>query len=213
MTQSELAAIVGVTQSATSVMERGRGGNFSLDLWQRAFTAVDRHLRFEPSRDTVEDVADAGHLQIQNLVLRQGRGAGYHGSFELPSRPTDPSRSSDVGLRDDRRRILVLAECWNTFGDIGASARSTNRKLAEADAFAAYAWGEEPHRVASVWVVRATRRNRELVARYEDVFATRFPGSSARWVAALTHGADPPSEPGLVWCDVRATRLFAWRRR
>ncbi len=213
MTQAELASIVGLTQSTISVMERGRGGSFSLDLWQRAFTAVDRHLRFEPTRDAVDDVADAAHLMIQNLILRLGRQNGYAGTFELPSKPADPNRSTDVGLRDDRRRILILAECWNTFGDIGASARSTNRKLAEADAFAAYAWGEEPYRVASVWVVRTTRRNRELVARYGDVFAARFPGSSARWVASLAAGADPPVQPGLVWCDVRGTRLFAWRRR
>ncbi len=66
---------------------------------------------------------------------------------------------------------------------------------------------------AGVWVVRAAARNRALVARYPEVFAARFPGSSARWVAALTHGTEPPPEPGLVWCDVGATRLFAWRRR
>jgi len=30
-------------------------------------------------------------------------------------------------------------------------------------------------------------------------------------VAALTAGAPPPTEQGLVWCDVRATRVFEWR--
>ena len=43
-----------------------------------------------------------------------------------------------------------------------------------------------------------------------EVFASRFPGSSR--VEALTRGDPPPAEPGLVWCDVSATRLFAWRR-
>lgn len=213
MKQAALAAMIGVVQSTISVMERGHGGSLSVDLWQRAFTTLDRYLRLEPSRDARDDVADAGHLQIQNLVLRLGRGVGYTGSFELATRPSDPARSSDVGLRDDRRRRLILAECWNTFGDVGAASRSTNRKRAEAEAYAAYAWGEEPHRVDVVWVVKATRRNRELVARYAEVFAARFPGSSAGWVAALSRGAEPPNEPGLVWCDVRAARLFAWRRR
>jgi len=211
--QAELAAMIGVAQSTISVMERGLGESLSVDVWQRAFTTVDRRLGLEPSRDIQDDVADAGHLGIQNLVLGLGRAVGYAGSFEVATRPADPSRSSDACLRDDRRRRLILAECWNTIGDIGAAARSTNRKVAEAGAFAAYAWGEEPHRVGAVWVVRATKRNRELVARYAEVFAARFPGSSARWVAALTRGDDPPDEPGLVWCDVRATRLFAWRRR
>jgi hypothetical protein len=44
------------------------------------------------------------------------------------------------------------------------------------------------------------------------VFASRFPGSSRRWVDALTTGTPPPRETGLVWCDVGATRLSEWRR-
>jgi transcriptional regulator with XRE-family HTH domain len=211
--QADLAALVGVAQSTISVMERGRGASLSVDVWQRAFTAVERNLRLQPSRDARDEVADAGHLHVQNVVLRLGRSAGYTGFFELATRPSDPARSTDVGLRDDRRRRLILAECWNTFGDIGAAARSTNRKVSEAEAFASHLWGEEPHRVAAVWVVRATLRNRQLVARYADVFAARFPGSSAGWVAALGRRGEPPVEPGLVWCDVGAGRVFAWRRR
>jgi hypothetical protein len=74
-------------------------------------------------------------------------------------------------------------------------------------------WGEAPYTVAACWIIRATRRNRELVARYPELFASRFPGSSIGWVHALARRIEPPSEPGLVWSDVRATRLFAWRRR
>lgn len=128
------------------------------------------------------------------------------------TRSSDPARSTDVGLRDDRRRRLTFVECWNTIGDLGAAARSSARKLAEAEAFAIASGGEHPHRVAGCWVVRATARNRDLVRRYPAVFAARFPGSSLAWVRALTHGTDPPAEPGLIWCDVRTTRLFAWRR-
>ncbi len=145
--------------------------------------------------------------------MRLGRKAGYGRAFEVATRPADPGRSTDVGLRDDRRRILVLVECWNTIGDVGAAARSTDRKLAEAAALAVVAGGERPFAVRGVWVVRATARNRALLARYPEVFAARFPGSSAGWLAALTSDADPPAQPGLVWCDVAATRRFAWRRR
>ena len=70
----------------------------------------------------------------------------------------------------------------------------------------------EDARVGLVWVVRATARNRNLVARYPEVFASRFPGSSQGWVTALSSGVEPPSQPGLVWSDLGATRLFAWRR-
>jgi transcriptional regulator with XRE-family HTH domain len=212
LTQAQLAALIGVTQSTISLMERGLGGSLSMDVWQRAFEAVDRHLVLDVTRDRLEEPADAGHLAIQELVLRGAREAGLRATFELPTRPADPSRSADVGLRNDRHRVLELIECWNVIGDIGAGARSTSRKVADAEMVAVAIGRDRPYRVASCWVVRATRRNRALVARYPEIFARRFPGSSLGWVAALVTGADPPREPGLVWCDVQATRIFAWRR-
>jgi hypothetical protein len=107
---------------------------------------------------------------------------------------------------------MILNECWNTFGDIGAAARATMRKTAELEALATGRWGEDA-RVRVVWIVRATARNRALLARYPEIFASRFPGSSRAWLRALTEGSEPPTEPGLVWCDVAATRLLEWRRR
>lgn len=212
LTQEQLGDRVGLGQATISRAERGHGGGLTMDAWQRIALAVDRPLVVTFQRDTTGETADAGHLVIQELVLRLGRPAGYAGSFELPTRPAEPWRSADVGLRNDAARRLVLVECWNTIGDIGAAARSSERKRADAEALAAARWGEKPATVGIVWVVRATARNRALVARYPEVFAARFPGSSAGWVRALTEGAAPPDEAGLVWCDVAATRLFAWRR-
>jgi len=212
LTQKQLGDRVGLSQATISRVERGHGGGLTMDAWQRIGLAVDRPLVVTFQRDTTGETADAGHLAIQELVMRLGRGAGYAASFELPTRPAEPWRSADVGLRDDTRRRLILAECWNTIGDVGAATRSSERKRADAEALAAARWGEEPATVGVVWVVRATARNRALVARYPEVFAARFPGSSQGWVRALTEGGLPPGQPGLVWCDVGATRLFAWRR-
>jgi len=193
-------------------MECGRGGSLSVDVWQRAFLAVGRRLLLEASRDPSEEPADVGHLRIQELVLRVGRATGYAGTFELATRPADPSRSSDVALRSDRRRVLLLVECWDTIGDIGVAARSTAKKVAEAQALAIAIGDGDPFAVGACWVVRATKRNRALVAHYPEVFAARFPGSSLGWVDALTAGSKPPTDPGLIWCDVGSTRLFVWRR-
>ena len=63
--------------------------------------------------------------------------AGFQRTFELPSRPANPTHATDVGLRDDRGRRLILVECWNTIGDLGAAVRSTNRKRVEAEDLAA----------------------------------------------------------------------------
>lgn len=219
LTQAAVARRAGLSPSAISDIERGWGSSYSSDALQIVARAVGRTVLVRLTADTLNEPADAGHLAIQELVLRLGRKAGFGRTFELPTRPADPARSADVGLRDDRRTLLEIIECWNTIGDVGAGARASERKRAEAEAYAV-AIGPldehgvaQPYRVRCCWVVRATARNRALVARYPEVFATRFPGSSAGWVRALTEGTESPEEPGLVWCDVRATRLFAWRRR
>lgn len=211
MTQSALATRVGIGHSRLAELEAGEGEGAPLELWFALGEVLGRPFRVEFGRDAREGTPDAGHLEIQELVLRLARPAGFHGSFEIPTRPADPARSTDVRLVDRRRR-LVLVECWNTFGDLGAAVRSTDRKRADVEAVAV-ALGDDagPFQVGACWVVRATRRNRELLGRYPHIFESRFPGSGPGWVRTLTSGGPMPSEPGLIWCDVGATRLFARR--
>lgn len=213
LTQKQLGAGVGLSRSTISLLERGGGGGLTVDGWQRIGLALNRPLIVQLARDTAEEPADAGHLAIQELLLRLARKWGAQRSFELPTRPQDPRRSIDVLVRDDRRRRLLILEAWNTIGDIGAAARSSSRKQAEAEALAVAIGGEAPaYGVHLCWVVRASARNRRLVGRYPEVFAARFPGSSLAWTTAIAAGAPPPDEPGLVWCDRDATRVLAWRR-
>ncbi|HUQ77456.1 MAG TPA: helix-turn-helix transcriptional regulator [Patescibacteria group bacterium] len=213
LTQAGLGAKVGVSQSEVSRIELGYGRSVPLTTWISIARELGLRLRFDLARDWQEAPIDAGHLAIQELLLGLARATGCAGTFELPIRPNDPARSIDVFVRDDLRRRLLVEEAWNSFGDIGAGARSFDRKMAAARDFAVVIGGDRPYAVAGVWVVRATRRNRELVARYPEVFATKFPGSSARWVRTLKVGQPPPSEPGLVWTDSRTTDVHAWRRR
>ena len=132
---------------------------------------------------------------------------------ELPTRPADPWHSVDVALRDDTHRVLILAEAWNTFGDLGAAIRSTHRKWAEAEELAVMLGRDgAPYLLATVWVVRATAANRALIARYPHLFAATFDGASRPWTSALTGGGPPPARPGLVWFDSSTHRLMAWRR-
>ena len=216
MTQRVAADKAGMSQTAWSRIESGLGGQVPLRIWVAIGIALDRPLAVGFSRplDAPRGPADAGHLEIQEHLLGLARATGRHGTFELPTRPSDPSRSTDVGIRDDRHRVLIQTECWNTFGDLGAAIRATNRKAVEAAAHAiATAAGEsEPYRVATVWVVRASAGNRAVLARYPHIIDAAFPGSSRRWVAALTQGTEPPTEPGLVWFDPATTRLTEHRR-
>jgi transcriptional regulator with XRE-family HTH domain len=211
ITQKELGRRVGLSQSTVSGMELGEGASLSVLTWERTAVALDLPLDFAIGRDAHEPPPDAGHLDMQVLMLRLGRHLGVTGTFELPTKPLDPTRSTDVGWRDDVRRRLTLIECVNRFGNINASIRSSDRKRADALQLAEAFGHGDAYCVHACWVVRDTRRNRELLTKYREIFVSRFPGSSRRWVNALTTGAEPPPEPGIVWCDTAATRLFEWR--
>lgn len=215
MSLGDLAARVGLSRTRIAEIERGEGSGAPLRIWIAIGIALERPLAVGFSRplDAQRGAADAGHLEIQEHVLGLARATGRRGTFELPSRPTDPSRSTDVGIRDDRHRALIQTECWNTFGDLGAAIRATNRKAVEAAAYAiATTTGEaEPYRVATVWVVRGSAGNRAIIARYPHIIQAAFPGSSRRWVASLASGEPPPTDPGLVWYDPGTRRLTEHR--
>ena len=147
-------------------------------------------------------------------MLRLGRRVGYRRNYELPTKPSNPSLSTDVGLTDDANRRLLQVECVNTFGNINAAIRSSDRKRAEAEALAIAIGHGEPYDVHQVWVVRcdAAEIGRCWLA-IRSSSRRVFPGSSHAGCAALTTGTMPPAEPGLVWCDLNATRIFEWRPR
>ena len=190
--------------------ERGIGA-LDLDALERLAAALGVPLVLSIGRDLQQDVTETGHLAIQELLLRTGRRAGFTTQFEMSTRPAEPWRSCDIGLGSARQRVAVDVECWNTVGDIGAATRSSNRKVAELGQIAVARWGAEA-RAALVWVLRDTARNHALIARYPEVFASRFGGSSRAWVLALTEGGPVPDQPGLIWCDLSTGRLHPSRR-
>jgi transcriptional regulator with XRE-family HTH domain len=212
--QAGLGRKVDLAQSRIAQLELKPGAGTSFEVWFALASALRLPLRVEFGRDPVQEPDDAGHLKVQELMLRLGRLAGRQQTMELPTRPANPRYSIDVCTRDDRLRVLFIEECWNTFGNINEAVRSTRRKVAEAQQLAVAIGGETgPYRVAAAWIVRDTRRNREILARYPEVFAAAFTGSSRQWVTALTTtDARPPTELGLVWCDRKATRLVSWRK-
>lgn len=212
--QVELGRRVGVSQARLSEIERGMGERLPLATWVSLGIALERPLAVSFSRSIDGGgLSDAVHLDIQEALLALARRHGRTGSFELPTRPADPSHSVDVCLRDPVHRCLVILEAWNRFGDLGAAVRSSTRKLAEAEALAVATavGGQAPFDVRLCWVIRDTTANREIVRRYPHVLRSRFPGSSARWVAALRDGAAPPAKPGTVWFDHRSGHVAALR--
>jgi transcriptional regulator with XRE-family HTH domain len=208
-TIEQVARRVGIGVARLSEIERGLGARAPLETWVALGIALDRPLaiHFSRSHDVPStDPLDVGHLEIQESILRLAQATGRPGTFEVPTRPSDPRRSTDVGIRDPASHVRILAECWNTFGDLGAAVRATRRKQFEAAA----AWPED--RIATVWIVRATAANRDLFARFPAIIDAAFPGSSRRWVRTLTAGGPPPRESGIVWYDPGTGRLTERRR-
>jgi transcriptional regulator with XRE-family HTH domain len=209
LTQAQLGRRAGLGQSEVSHLEAGHGAGTSIATWAAIGIALGRPISMGFSRDITPEPRDAGHLVAQELVLRLAARHGRDGSFELPTRPFDPSRSIDVCLIDREHRVMIVVEIWNRLDDLGSGARATSRKVAEAAELAAGVQGGAT--VASCWLLVDTAANRALVRRFPAVLRARFPGSSLGWVRALADGTTPPREPGIAWVDPRAGRISELR--
>lgn len=225
MTQAQVAAAIGYSRTRYADLERGAGANAPLALWIRLGIALGRPLAVALSRDSAVGAgardpidaqlpSDGGHLAGQELVLRLARVHGRQSNVELSTGVGRMPTVADVVLRDDRQRVLILIEIVNRAGDLGALARSTDRKRADLDGMAILigdAGG--PYRVAVAWLFTMTHGNRRLVAAYPEFLRTRCPGSSVKLVASLSSGTEAPSEPAMAWIDLARRCLVPVRLR
>lgn len=184
---------------------------------------------------------DIEHLRRQSALIELAASGGWSALPELaidtgPGR----SRSIDVALVRPAVGEAVAVEVWDWFDDVGASLRGLDAKVAalrrhvtsgelgrdDGDAASAHVMRAEARpadgglatdarhrdwRVAGLFVVRDTRRNRLLVAELRPLFAARFCSSSVAWIRALHASEAPmPHDHGLVWAD-RHLHLVASR--
>jgi hypothetical protein len=173
----------------------------SLRVWVRSSKAVGADLRAYLERATGADAPrDAVHLRHQELLARTAASGGWQ------SRPEH--RLGGAGVADlvvSRRDELALIEVWDWFADVGDAFRSWDRKLENLQA-------QTDTRVSGCWIVRATQRNRQLIAAHRTMFGARFPGGGAAWLNALSARQCPmPATPALLWVTVGGQRLFAAR--
>ena len=190
--------MVDLGQSEISYLERGHGSRTSIETWVAIGIALERPIAIGFTRNVVQPLADAGHLDAQEIVARLASAAGWRVAFEAPDDRRAPTGSTD--LRLDRSGSTALVEIWNRLDDLGAAARSSDRKLASA-----------PPGSRSVWLLVETAANRSIVRRYPAILRAPFRGSSEAWARALTLGTVPPAEAGICWIDTRTGRLRAVR--
>jgi len=213
LTQTALAIRIGISRQRLGDIEAGQAWAVRSEVWFALAQALGIYLRFEFGRDPQQELRDAWHADIQELVLRTAKSGGWERGFEEKVGGWSADRSVDVRLINRATKRIVVNECWNTFGDLGEAARSSARKRRDVEQYAVAVAGDgNAFQVGLLWILKDTAANRAVVKRYPEIFESRFPGSSRGWLETLTKGGPMPQASGLVWCDRGATRLFARRR-
>jgi transcriptional regulator with XRE-family HTH domain len=216
--QSDVAARGGVSQAWVSKMERGHGATASVATWAAVASAVGAQLssflEVIPGADRPRDFE---HLKRQRLVIEAATNGGWVARPEVAlDRSRTFARSIDVLLERESLREAAVVEVWDFFDDVGAALRGLDAKVAEVERAhaATEVRGGAPWRVGGLFVVRATHRNRRLIAEFASIFDAHFPGSGYEWLRVLADASIPmPASSAVVWSDVAGTRLFAQRRR
>lgn len=223
LTQAEVGRRSGLAQTSISLMERGMAVGVSLRTWVRAASVVGVTLKAYLSQvSTAGRPTDAVHLRIQELIARTGLQGGWSSMPELAiDDAARGSRSLDLWLERQASEgsFEVLAvEVMDWFDDVGVRFRDWDRRLERVRQLATGSRsvdgpaGVRLPIVAGCWVVRDTRRNRELVREHATLFGARFPGQGRSLLAALTGASPLPSESTLLWVDVAGERLIAAAR-
>ena len=219
LTQAEAAARAGLSQGGWSKLETQGDGRYTLATWDRAAFAVGGRLNaYVEGASAADQPRDAVHLRNQELIIRTAKDGGWRALPEEPlDRDVGRSRWGDVLLH--RRRPgdadeYALLEVIDWFDDVGAPTRAWQRRLDAVERYAIARMVDDQTlpRVSGCWVVRATRRNRQLIGEHRNFFQTRFPGSGRAWITALTQSATPmPAGSALLWVSVRGERMFPVR--
>ncbi len=215
--QVDAADRAGMSRGRWADLEAGRGGDAPIATWSRAAFAVGGSLdAWIKQTSATTPPKDAVHLRHQELVIRMSQGGGWTAlPEEFLDREARTSRAADVLLtrRSPNNKAQREYALWNVtdwIEDAGAVVRDFTRRLDATDRYAtARMQGDEPVPIsAGCWLVRATRRNRELVGEHRHFFRGRFPGSGRAWLAALTTPDAPlPKKPALLWVSVAGDRI------
>jgi transcriptional regulator with XRE-family HTH domain len=211
MTQAQVGDRAALSQTLISDLETGHGQGASIETWAMVAAAVGEQLAAFLERAPGASLPrDIEHVRRQNAVIKIATPGGW---APMPEFRLDQdarwSRSIDVALVRRATAEAVVVEIWNWFDDVGGALRGLDGKVA---ALRDHLDPSVEWTVRGLFVVRDTRRNRQLVTELGPVFGARFPGNARTWLRALTDPAQRlPEGDGLLWSDRAGTSLRASR--
>lgn len=198
LTQREVAAVCGISQSVVSRMELGNGASTPLGSWVSAAMAVGMDLLAKPGpgtafgRDAVLDCARDGGwtvVSIDGAVVTLDR---------VPRRVPGLVRERLVA----GERLAVLLVDVLTDVDAMVEASRAAERVARRDLPAGWSVGR-------LVVIRQTTANRRRMTESYQASVRAYPDSGSLWIGALRGPeATMPNRPGLVWVDRHGTRLI-----
>lgn len=196
-----------MSQARWSTLERGLGSRAPLETWAVVAATVGMELAAFVDRSSGADLPrDIEHLRRQSAITARVALGGWLVAPEAPVASATPGRVIDLLLERGAQREAAIIEVWDWLADVGGAFRSLDEKVAAVQR-TRVGWT-----VAGAWVLRGTRRNRDLVGELAPLFAARFPASGRAWLQALDdRRARLPAQPGLIWTDARGTRLWPAR--
>ena len=188
LTQAQVAEPGRRVPDMVSHLERGQGAR-----------RRSRRGRWSPPRSGEQLVGFLEHAPGANVAAghrapaaaeRADRDSPRPGGWRaLPELRLDQdarwSRSIDVALVRRPTGDAVVVEIWNWFEDVGGALRGLDGKVA---ALRDHLDPSVEWTIRGLFIVRDTRRNRQLMAELGPMFAARFPGNVAR-LAQGAHGS------------------------
>ncbi len=187
LTQRELAALVGVSQSAISLAERGHLDRLSIRTVRRIFAALD--ARFEGlvtwRGGALDRLLDERHAALVETVVRDLRAAGWEVLVEVSFNHYGDRGSIDVLALHRASRCGVVGEVKSGLTVIEETNRRLDVKVRLAPTLIEERFGVRPVAVGRLLVLPRSTTSFRRVARLSATFDAVLPGRTAearRWI-------------------------------
>ena len=208
LTQRELAARCGVSQSRVSRAERGLADTMPLTDLERIARALDIRLAIDAwwRGGDLPRLLDSAHARIVEYVVGRLRALSWVILVEYTFNHFGERGSVDIVAWHPGRRALLLIEVKSRFSDLQEMLATFARKLRIVPPILSTANGWRPIVIGRLIVAPSSTANREVVAAHANTFEVSYPGR-AREVQAWLR--DPATPLAAVWFVAPSTLAAA----